>query len=745
MKKLLSFFVLLIAVCQFPLAIYAQTVTPHLGLTIPEFEPGTWGELIANDLTILDTAVGTITTPVLGTFDSAVAFTADITPVQITANQNDYAGCVLVTNVVCRISTDASRNITGFAGGTDGALLFLYNVGSFNAVLKNLTSSSSANQLTINADITIGPNQGIILQYDSTSTKWRAASGISGGGGGQAADNDLTAIAALTGSGLAVRTGTDTWALRSITGIAGNITCTSNCDGVGGNPVLDLGNTAVQTDQVNNYGAFKQDFASGKIGLPTGAGASPAANELIVDSTTNKLKVNLNSTVQNVAVESGNVATATALAADPVGCTLANGQWTNDINASGASNCATVISSQSAAPSAAAVRYAGEINKDTRSYACATQAGLTYIGTTAGGNFAPIGAETDGYTTLSDGVNTAIPCGSDMLTLRGSGGINFDVYNGTGAFTNPPTNDGWEAVSSSAGDTTQFLKVCGTLTGGDSKDLTCETIALNGTTQIASVTVTYDAIYTARLCTTSACVANTTAAGTVTVRKASNNATITTLAPGASKSATQDLFVATLTATLNINGITTDTQPDVANDFVPTYDASAGVNKKVKLENVGSQQIYFDAGSITTDGTNCGTPTEQTLVSGPKTWAFSCADNGASIFYGKIRLPVAITTAAFTLTLFHATTETITFAGSFDAQCHAAGTAVSATWGTSQTANVAITTANQIAEATSAAVTPNGTCSKGSMLFWRYVVNAASFDTNAANAKVLSVGLKYQM
>lgn len=52
-------------------------------------------------------------------------------------------------------------------------------------------------------------------------------------------DNDLTAIAALTGVGFAARTGTETWALRTVTGTAGNIVVT-NGDGVAGDPTLDL-------------------------------------------------------------------------------------------------------------------------------------------------------------------------------------------------------------------------------------------------------------------------------------------------------------------------------------------------------------------------------------------------------------------------------------------------------------------------------------------------------------------------
>jgi hypothetical protein len=154
---------------------------------------------------------------------------------------------------------------------------------------------------------------------------------------------------------------------------------------------------------------------------------------------------------------------------------------------------------------------------------------------------------------------------------------------------------------------------------------------------------------------------------------------------------------------------------------------------------VGLVRAYWDGGALTPDGTQCADPTKQTINSGPVIYTFSCADNAASIFYGQVQLLRAISTATFKLTLWHGTTETITFAGDFSAQCRAAGTAPNATFGTAVAADVAITTANNLVETTSAAVTPNGTCSIGSTLFFRYVVDAANFSANAANAKVISV------
>lgn len=51
-------------------------------------------------------------------------------------------------------------------------------------------------------------------------------------------DNDLDAIAAISGTGIAVRTGTDTWATRSIT-VGPGLTI-SNGGGIAGDPLIEL-------------------------------------------------------------------------------------------------------------------------------------------------------------------------------------------------------------------------------------------------------------------------------------------------------------------------------------------------------------------------------------------------------------------------------------------------------------------------------------------------------------------------
>lgn len=116
-----------------------------------------------------------------------VAFRGDISPAQITADQNNYNPTGLADAAVLRLSSDAARNITGLAGGADGRIIIIHNIGSFDIVLVDESASSTAaNRFALNANVTISADQVAILQYDSTSSRWRAVAGGGGGGGGGA-------------------------------------------------------------------------------------------------------------------------------------------------------------------------------------------------------------------------------------------------------------------------------------------------------------------------------------------------------------------------------------------------------------------------------------------------------------------------------------------------------------------------------------------------------------------------------
>ena len=101
------------------------------------------------DVTKLRATSGTVTTlssttATLATINHGVA-----SPAQITASQNDYNGGAAKT---WRLSTDASRNITGFTGGVAGMERVIINVGTQPIVLVHGSASSAAgNRLYTNA------------------------------------------------------------------------------------------------------------------------------------------------------------------------------------------------------------------------------------------------------------------------------------------------------------------------------------------------------------------------------------------------------------------------------------------------------------------------------------------------------------------------------------------------------------------------------------------------------------------
>jgi hypothetical protein len=161
---------------------------------------------------------GTALAPVsLAVSAGPVAFQGDLTPAQITADQNNYNPTGLATAYVLRLSSDATRTITGLAGGADGRELILVNVGSQNVVLADEhASSTAANRFALDTSLTLGADTAARLLYDSTSTRWRLT-GIgkaTGGSSGNVATDTIWAVkgdlAVATGSGAASRMGPGT-------------------------------------------------------------------------------------------------------------------------------------------------------------------------------------------------------------------------------------------------------------------------------------------------------------------------------------------------------------------------------------------------------------------------------------------------------------------------------------------------------------------------------------------------------
>lgn len=155
----------------------------------------------------------------------------DITPTQITANQNNYNPTNLATASVVRLSSDAARNITGLQGGSDGRMLILANVGSFDITFKNEdAASTAANRFKAIGDFILKPESALQISYDATASRWRfvgAAAAPIASGAALIADTDGT-LAANSDLNVATQKAVKTYVDAAVTGLL-DLKGTTNC------------------------------------------------------------------------------------------------------------------------------------------------------------------------------------------------------------------------------------------------------------------------------------------------------------------------------------------------------------------------------------------------------------------------------------------------------------------------------------------------------------------------------------
>ena len=124
-----------------------------------------------------------------------------ISPPQITANQNDYNPTGVAAASVLQLSSDASRTVTGLAGGAEGRVVSLINIGGQPIVLPDeSTSSSAANRFALGAGLTVAAKQAAMLRYDGTAARWRLIAGTTGLLAAANNLSDLASVAAARGN-----------------------------------------------------------------------------------------------------------------------------------------------------------------------------------------------------------------------------------------------------------------------------------------------------------------------------------------------------------------------------------------------------------------------------------------------------------------------------------------------------------------------------------------------------------------
>lgn len=143
------------------------------------------------------------------------------------------------------------------------------------------------------------------------------------------------------------------------------------------------------------------------------------------------------------------------------------------------------------------------------------------------------------------------------------------------------------------------------------------------------------------------------------------------------------------------------------------------------------RSMYWGAGAMSTDGTDCSAPSEVSISSGPKFYIIACAMGSAEtdgFIHGSTVLPDGIdiaSDATFEVTARIVTDNAgATAQGYIEIQCVAADATVGSSW--SGGANLDITqaaadVADDLLQDTSATV-DLATCSAGATLFWRFKI-----------------------
>lgn len=127
--------------------------------------------------------VGAFTNIAYGHATGFVQWASVLSPSQITANQNNYDPAGWTNNgnpygaSIVRLDTDASRNITSWAGGVDGRIVIRANIGANPIVLKHddgATGTAANRYKLVNAaDITVPAGGAWMEFYDNTTARWR--------------------------------------------------------------------------------------------------------------------------------------------------------------------------------------------------------------------------------------------------------------------------------------------------------------------------------------------------------------------------------------------------------------------------------------------------------------------------------------------------------------------------------------------------------------------------------------------
>lgn len=160
------------------------------------------GDPIRVDDTAGGDTAGTYPNPTVARSSTAFAYTGIITPTALAANTNDYAPTGLATASVIRLSSTGAVNLTGLTGGATGRVVLIHNVGASTITLVDESvASTTTNRFALTANLALSADSVVLLQYDATSSRWRAcgSTGNFTGAGAVGAKGDVQFRAASAG------------------------------------------------------------------------------------------------------------------------------------------------------------------------------------------------------------------------------------------------------------------------------------------------------------------------------------------------------------------------------------------------------------------------------------------------------------------------------------------------------------------------------------------------------------------
>ncbi|WP_441241341.1 DUF2793 domain-containing protein [Tardiphaga sp. 768_D3_N2_1] len=121
---------------------------------------------------MVDPASGNATLP------RGLLLTGVVAPAELTANVNDYGPAGAAGAAVLQLSADAARSVSGLAGGSEGRIVSLINVGGQPiTLLDDSAASAAANRFAFGGHLTLMAKQGALLRYNGTAARWQSISG----------------------------------------------------------------------------------------------------------------------------------------------------------------------------------------------------------------------------------------------------------------------------------------------------------------------------------------------------------------------------------------------------------------------------------------------------------------------------------------------------------------------------------------------------------------------------------------